>query len=305
MNKEELFRQIDQLENNARSSAFHRLSGTPGRYISAAIFNKLIYPLTHKEYRVDATTFYDSKIKIALPAGTDLYLIGGKSHDSEIRLARFMTNYLEPGESFVDVGAHFGYFTLLASGLVGEKGRVLAFEAANRNFGLLKLNCTGAGNVELFNNAVSNHSEMLTFYEFPARYSEYNTLDISQFEQESWFRWYKPKQIQVQSVTLDDVLKERKVQPAVVKIDVEGGEFNVIRGMINTLENQPVVVVMEYLSPSRHNAAHRSAATLLKSMGFEQYIIIRTGDLQRIDKIDEYLVRENLDSENIVFKKPS
>lgn len=305
MNKEELFRQIDRLEQSARSSRLQRFSGTPGRYLSAAFFNKLIYPITHKECKADTTTFFDSKIRIALPAGTDLYLIGGKSHDSEIRLARFITSFLESGECFVDVGAHFGYFSLLASKIVANKGRVLSFEAASRNFELLKENCRGLANIELFNNAVSDSREMLTFYEFPALYSEYNTVDVSQFKQESWFKKYKPTQTQVQSLTLDEVLEEKKIVPAVVKIDVEGAEFKVINGMKKTLSENPVVVVMEYLHPSRHNTAHQKAAELLKNLGFEQYIIIRTGDLKQIDGIDEYLVRENLDSENLVFKKSS
>ncbi|MFZ4544559.1 MAG: FkbM family methyltransferase [Saprospiraceae bacterium] len=304
MYKEELFKKIDEIEQYAKASRFYRLYHTPARYLNAAFFNKLIYPFTRREKHTDITTFFDAKIRIALPAGTDLYLIGAKSHESEIRLARFLMNRLDEGNCFVDVGAHFGYFSLLASMLVGESGKVVVFEAAQKNFSLLQRNCAPFKNIQLYNNAVSDKSEILTFYEFPALYSEYNTVDIAQFENEPWFERYPPQKLEVQSLTLDETLLTLDLESSIIKIDVEGAEFKVISGMIALLEKYPLVIVMEYLNPSRHNTEHQKAAELLRSKGYEQFIILHGGDLQKIADIDKYLLKGNFESDNIVFKKP-
>jgi FkbM family methyltransferase len=198
----------------------------------------------------------------------------------------------------------FGYFSLLASNLVEESGKVLVFEAAQKNFSLLQSNCAPFKNIRLYNNAVSDKSEILTFYEFPALYSEYNTVDISQFENEPWFKQYPPKKIEVQSLTLDETLLSMDLEPSIIKIDVEGAEFKVISGMTALLEKYPLVIVMEYLNPSRHNTEHQKAAELLRSKGYEQFIILHGGDLKKIADIDKYLLKGNFESDNIVFKKP-
>lgn len=76
-------------------------------------------------------------MNIALPASTDIYLTGGKSHDSEIRLAKFLIKNLNQGDNFVDIGAHYGYFTLLGAHLVGKGGRVF-FEPGKSTYSLLE-----------------------------------------------------------------------------------------------------------------------------------------------------------------------
>lgn len=49
-----------------------------------------------------------------------------------------MKNYIKEGDIVIDVGANIGYFTLLFSKLVGENGKVFAFEPESKNFELLK-----------------------------------------------------------------------------------------------------------------------------------------------------------------------
>lgn len=65
-----------------------------------------------------------------------IYLLGIWEPD----ITAFVRRRLAPGDTFVDVGAHVGYYTVLASGLVGESGRVVAVEPSPRNFGLLTAN---------------------------------------------------------------------------------------------------------------------------------------------------------------------
>ncbi|MBM3570984.1 MAG: FkbM family methyltransferase [Alphaproteobacteria bacterium] len=59
-------------------------------------------------------------------------------------VSMFLTHLLQPGDVFVDVGAHVGYFSALAATLVGPRGRVIAFEPDHSNFALLRHNLRSA-----------------------------------------------------------------------------------------------------------------------------------------------------------------
>ncbi|MFN7115395.1 MAG: FkbM family methyltransferase [Saprospiraceae bacterium] len=242
-------------------------------------------------------------MQIVLPASTDIYLTGGKSHPSEVRLARFMIQHLVAGDTFMDIGAHFGYFTLLASVLVQDQGKVYAFEASKSTFQLLQKNVNIYSNIKAYHQAVSNNTEKLLFYQFPVLYSEYNSMDISQFEQENWFQKFKPEQIEVPATTINHLLLKENITPKIIKIDVEGAEDKVMEGAQEALQQQNPYIVLEYLEPSRHNAAHRKAVSMLQQIGYQVNIINENGDLILCNDIEQHLAKEKLDSDNIVLQK--
>jgi len=299
-----LIDKISTVERLSTMSKAGRFLSMPVRYAKAILFRKLIYPRNKKELITTARLFYGPEMTIALPAATDIFLTGGKSHDSEIRLAKFIILNLVPGDHFLDIGGHYGYFTLLAAYLVGEKGKVLTFEPS-QNYSLLKKNTDGLSNVTIYQEAVSNTNEGLVFYEFPNLYSEYNSVDISQFENEAWFKESKPKKIEVASTTIDDILKSTPgFLPKLIKIDVEGGEYTVMQGGINFIETHSGIFIMEYLAPDRHNEAHKKALNLLRDNGYYSYQIGPDGQLVSLSDVDKYLTENGLESDNIVFKKP-
>lgn len=222
MTKINLIRKLDRVERIASASKFKRMLVHPFKYMNAIIFREVIYKQKKVEKKVLSKTFFDTEMKLLLPSSTDIYLTGGKSHDSEIRLAKFLINKLGSEDSFVDVGAHYGYFTLLGSKLVGNNGKVYSFEASPTTYRILYENTCHKSNIRALNLAISDEVSIIQFYEFPNLYSEYNTLDVNQFEDESWFSEYKPNEVSIQSVILDDFLSDEKVKPKIFKIDVEG-----------------------------------------------------------------------------------
>jgi FkbM family methyltransferase len=252
---------------------------------------------------VNANTFFGKSIQIVLPAGTDIFLTKGKSHSSEIRLAKFIIKNLHEGNHFVDIGAHFGYFSLLASELVRNSGKVLSIEASNSIFEILMQNVTHSPNITPLNAAISDQPGMVSFYEFPVQFSEYNALDIHQYENKKWFRKNPPKKYNVQAMTVDEILAQYALHPAIIKIDVEGAELKVIRGSINALKNTSPIIVMEYLEESRHNEAHVESVKQLRSLGYQSFSINNDGELEPCDNIDEYLSHNGYDSDNIAFLK--
>ena len=132
--------QLLNAEERAHSSKWIRLLRSPFWYPVSMVFSHVLYPLMKKEWRKEVTTFFGIPMTVALPSGTDILLNGIKSHDSEIRLSKFLTRQLQPGQIFIDIGAHHGYYTLLASSLVGQNGKVYSVEASRNSFELLQYN---------------------------------------------------------------------------------------------------------------------------------------------------------------------
>lgn len=295
---------LNKVEKIACSSKWNRLLSNPYRYISTILFNQAVYPIRKKEKLRTTRVFFDLDMLVGLPASTDIYLTGGKSHDSEIRLARYLILTLEKGQSFLDIGAHYGYFTLLAATLVGKNGHVQCYEPSRRTFDVLKQNCekNGQGNIDVFHKAVSDKNERITFYEFPNLYSEYNAGSVEQFSGEAWFKAYKPEMVTIEARTIDSMVQNDNFYPDVIKIDVEGAEYKVISGAAGYLSATPQIV-MEYLCADRENEQHRKAAALLQEKGFIPHIITKEGKTIHIQNIEAHLSTHNLESDNIVFKK--
>lgn len=303
MNKADLLKALDKVEKFAKSSKLSRWRHKPYKYTHAILFRELHYKVFKQRKTLRTKTFFNWDMQIALPSSTDIYLAGAKTHDSEIRLTRFLIHSLEKGDTFLDVGAHYGFYSLLAALLTGRNGSVYSFEASPGTFKVLQNNTTAVSNIHSFLNAVYDTNESLTFYEFPNLYSEYNTADASQFEKNKWFTENQPVAIEVETIVLDDFLSKQGVVPKLVKIDVEGAEYNVINGMQSHLKHHSPVIIMEYLSRERGDVADQKAGELLSGLKYDPYVIKPDGNLQSINDIPAYLHRHKLESDNIVFIK--
>lgn len=302
----QLLLRLKQIANLAKDSKFARLVHTPVKYLQAIFFRKFIYGFTRKGKEATATTFFDIAMQVVLPAGMDLYLLGAKTHDSEIRLAKFFIRELRSGNCFLDIGTHFGYYSLLAAQLVGERGKVIGIEASASIFKLYANNVKGIRQITPFHLAATAKNEMVSFYEFPILYSEYNTLSPEQFENAKWLKHNPYQKIDVEGKRVDQVFEEMElVVPHMVKIDVEGAEFEVLKGMQKIIEHGTAIIAMEYLIDDRINREHKKAVAFLTDYGYKTYLINELGQLEEktIAEIDRFLQEQQLESDNIVFKK--
>lgn len=297
-----LLDKIQKVEKLAFTSKLNRFLNQPARYAFSIIFRDFWYKRNKKEISRCCKTFFDAEMEILLPSSTDIYLTGGKSHQSELNLAKFLIKHLHPDDIFLDIGAHYGYFSLLASRLVEDNGRVISFEAAPSSFSILKKNVTNIKNIQPNHLAVSDTNSTITFYEFPNLYSEYNTISPQQFQNEDWFNEYAPKEIKIPCVQLDNFLG-KGIIPNMIKIDVEGAEYKALKGSAELLKEHSPIIIMEFLSDDRDNLAHVEACGLLTSLGYQSNIISNTGDISRINNVEKHLKQNLLDSDNIVFIK--
>lgn len=303
--KKDLTRRFNAAQHCAESGRFGRFLAAPWKYLSTMYFLRWTYPRTKKGKLVEAMPFFGLPMRLVLPAGADIYITGAKSHDSELRLARYMLQHLKSGQHFLDIGAHIGYFSLLASRLVGEKGRVVSIEAAKSTFDILKQNTEKQANITAFNYCLAEENGEQTLYEYPLLYNEYNTLYPQQFEQQAWAKENPPTPTTVQALSFTSLMHQTNLRPHLVKIDVEGAEDQVIAGAADWLAGLPLpsrpIFVVEYLAASRHNEAHQRAKTMLESLDYQPFIIDKKGDLQPCGDLEAHLSRHDTDSDNIVF----
>ena len=301
--------QLDQVKKIATGSKFSRLIQNPQNYILGVGYYQFIYPFTKKGWSVAAKTFFDESITVRIPSGLDIFIAGGKTHDSEIRLARYFINRISASANlvFFDIGAHFGYFSRLVAKLGFDGVEIHAFEASKSTFSVLSKNCMGWPRIKAHHLAVAAENGTLSFTEFPELYAEYNTLDTESFVSESWYQKIKGNQILVKAITLNDFCLMHQTSPALIKIDVEGSELEVIKGLVSLLERGefPEIILEVWMDHDR-NEAHKEAIRLLQSFDYEMYQITDQGHLTTISWAEFAALESSstVDSENLVFKYP-
>jgi len=300
-----LLRKLDKLEKLARGGRLDRFLYQPFKYLHAVLLVRLYYSITKQPVEVKGRTFFGSHMKLLLPAATDIYLTGGKSHNSETRLARLMIRSIKEGDQVLDAGAHYGYFSLLAAMLAGDDGTICSFEPAPGSFAILKKNTQDISTIQSFQMLLGEDEGEKTLHEFPNRYSEYNTSNIEQFRQQEWFHHVALQTRLVPSVSIDYLVKTNSFHPVFIKIDVEGAELDVLKGAKHYLVNAAPLIAMEYVSKERKNESHQQATEWLRSLNYTSHIITADGLLSVIADINTYLDQSGLESDNIVFLKSS
>jgi len=144
---------------------------------------------------------------------------------------RFVERLLQPGMTVVDVGAHHGLYTLLASKRVGRNGRVIVFEPSPREFRRLKkhLRWNRCSNVRLMPCAVGDEPGETDFYLVEGSQDWCNSLRLPAVDEPT-------NRVRVSVRRLDDALEELDVSKIdFIKLDVEGAELSVLYGVMRIL----------------------------------------------------------------------
>jgi len=172
---------------------------------------------------------------------------------------------LKPSMVFVDIGANIGYFSLIAARVVGEKGMVYAFEPDNEHFQLLQKNIkkNGYTNITSVKKAVSDTTGVASFY-----LKKDNLCAHSLIPNE------KDSVVEVETITLDEYFKTNN-NIDVIKIDVEGAEPAVFRGMQKVISiNKKIALITEFY-PNALKRCGVSPETYLQSIIDSGFILYR------------------------------
>lgn len=184
-------------------------------------------------------------------------------------------NEVKEGEVVLDIGANIGYYTLILSKLVGEGGKVFAFEPDPDNFALLKKNVTvnGLRNVILVKKAISNKSGTLRLY-----LSEENKGDHRIYDSCDGRR-----SVPIHCIRLDDYFRDYTGQIDFIKMDIQGAEAGAIQGMSSLLEKNSRLRILTEFWPGglkQFGIGSEEYLALLAKYGFRFYRII--DDQERI-----------------------
>ncbi|MDQ3016769.1 MAG: FkbM family methyltransferase [Bacteroidota bacterium] len=302
--RDAIWNRLLKAEAKARSSKTGRWRQSPVMYPALMAFNYLLYPIVRRGVYTMAYPFFGLPMRTLLPAGTDLLLNRIKSHDSELRLAKFMCLHLLENDIVIDVGAHYGYYSLLASVLAGN-GKVFSIEASSSSYDILIDNTRGRSNVVAFHQAAGEKNGKVVFYEYPGPYAEYNTTIEGAYEKQTWLKKIVQTITTVPVIMLDDLIEAQNINKAFIKIDVEGGEPAVLKGLKRSLLSCDLTIAMEYLSNKGDDTNHAIAADILSNAGYESYAIEDDGQLKLLKNIDHYLQERKITSDNIVFVRSS
>jgi FkbM family methyltransferase len=165
---------------------------------------------------------------------------------------------IKPGDVVYDVGANVGFYTLLASVLVGPPGKVISFEPLPRNLALLRrhIQLNRLRNVEVYAGAVSGKPGT-------ARFDAEGLPEMGHLSDRGQF--------EVEVFQLDELVASGRIPPPqVMKIDVEGAELDVLEGASRLLrEHRPVILLATH-----GEEVHRGCLELLG----EQYVLSAMDD---------------------------
>ena len=161
--------------------------------------------------------------------------------------------HVAPGAVVFDIGANVGFYTLLASKLVGPAGKVVAFEPVPSNVAYLRrhLALNAVDNVEVVEAAVSDLEGEVAFQEGASN---------------SVGRIAEGGNLTIPSVTIDALIESGRLPPpTVIKMDVEGAEYRALMGAKRSLiQHRPILFL------ATHNPeVHAQCCELMRSCGYE------------------------------------
>ena len=187
----------------------------------------------------------------------------------EPNISAWIRATLKPGDGFVDVGANIGHYSLLASGLVGDAGRVVAIEAAQWIHATLDQHVAlnRKRNIRTVQVAASDERGVVRLYHGnPGNIGRTSTLARDDAASSD-----------VPALPLGEILLPDEVERArIIKIDVEGAELQVLRGLAPLLARlrEDVEIVME-IAPSQRPEAVQARDEIFATMqanGFRPYV---------------------------------
>jgi FkbM family methyltransferase len=185
---------------------------------------------------------------------------------AEYPVVEKVLSFLGTGGVFCDIGSNVGLYAILAAKKLGEQGRVLAFEPYSQAYSHLQDNIklNEATNVTAFNKAVgeTRGTAQLNMGEENADSSLVRSPTGRDLGHET-----------VEVISMDEFIdSERLPVPRVVKIDVEGFEYSVLKGMRRTLAAPACQLVCCEVHPSLlpPEISPQSIPAFLESVGFQR-----------------------------------
>lgn len=167
------------------------------------------------------------------------YILKEGSYEPEI--VELVKQYLDPKKDIIDIGANVGFFSVLFAKSVEKGKRVLAVEPTPGALKRLKSNLiqNEVDNVIVHEGLVGSEKATVPFYMVAGK-EEYSSMKPIAHKHALDFQ---SEVVELPCVKLDDLIEEHRMNPSFIKIDVEGAEWEVLKGSEKTLKvHRPVLL---------------------------------------------------------------
>lgn len=183
----------------------------------------------------------------------------------EVPIQNIFAQHLKTGDVFYDIGSNVGFFSIIAAKLVGDKGKVYAFEPGSENAKSIRHNAqlNNFSQIEVIEKAVSSNSgqgQLLL-----ATYAGGHALATADAPPDL------AGEVTVDLVSIDDLIAQNKIEPPnFVKVDVEGAELDVLKGMTETIKTYQPTIIYEVDDGDRtaYERKYQELADFLKSFNY-------------------------------------
>lgn len=187
-------------------------------------------------------------------------------HFFHAEITAALEHFLRPGDCLVDIGANLGFVTLTGARLVGPQGGVFSFEPNPRLAGRLQrtIESNGIGNVALSQTALADRDGQLVLVADQHHGNRYVSADL------------RAAGDAVPVARADDQLRGKLPDGTrvMVKIDVEGGEMMVLRGMPELLARPGAIFLLEVNDEllRRNGASADEVLAVMRGAGYEAHV---------------------------------
>ena len=238
MSKEEMKKRLEELVKIQKSNKVVKLLKIPHRILITEILKIIGYKF-NKTFLLKTEMFWKDYMHILIPekVSTSIY----KYRFYEEGLTKMILNFLEPGMVFMDIGAHFGYYTSLSSKIVGDSGKVIAFEPTPSSFNILKMNSLRSKNIIVNNVAVGSRGSKILINDYGVVYSAWNSVYSARLMPDIKI----VNQFEIDVLSIDEYVDSTNLIPNFIKIDAESYELEVLKGMQFTINRYKPIIAIE------------------------------------------------------------
>lgn len=220
------------------------------------------------EHSMNVKTFFGRPMNVLLPESTSVRIWRYGAFEEDV--AFYLISLLRSGDNFVDVGAHFGFFSMLACEVLGAEGYCVSFEPMPRQQAILRKNLernARACRHHVVSAAAGAQAGEVRFKDFGLVGSAFAT-----FKHGRDARFRLVGEVNVEVRTLDSVVSELGLTSLrLVKIDAEDAEYEVVKGSLQTLRSMRPALIIETGDCTAVESSTRRVLDLLVSEGYEPY----------------------------------
>lgn len=219
-------------------------------------------------------------------------------------LTRFLARSLREGCFFIDVGANFGTYSLLAAAIVGPAGRVISIEANQRIAEMLNENLVMNGfgdRSTVLREAAGEAAGVRTMFQFSIRQGGSTLVPtVADLARSSYAERISEEEVQCR--TLDAMLADIGLDRVdYLKVDVEGFEASVLQGAVNTIKKfRPRLIVEWHPGFFREEGDHELHDMLTRRLGYTLRVVgpngstrpVSFGELSSLSHADIFAIPE-------------